>query len=183
MLVGAQHGASQAVVIATITRMDGLLLGAICAIVIREFRLSQRFVRRLPRMALTGLAAHLLFGMISGKLRALYTNNRSPPGGNLLFPARFSFRWRPRALRDAFKPFCAVAVSLKWGVCTDYTFITCRSFIAETDLVAIYAPGALRNLLLVRLRCLPIDDGNVLSDRKNQLSVFRKILPELEGSI
>lgn len=45
------HGASQAVALATITRMDGLLLGAVCAILVRHWRIPDRLVRRMPWFA------------------------------------------------------------------------------------------------------------------------------------
>jgi peptidoglycan/LPS O-acetylase OafA/YrhL len=57
------HGASQAVVMATVTRMDGLLLGAVCAIVIRRYRLPQRFIRLMPVIAGMGISSYILAAM------------------------------------------------------------------------------------------------------------------------
>jgi peptidoglycan/LPS O-acetylase OafA/YrhL len=59
------HGPSQAVALATITRMDGLLLGAVCAILVRRYRLPQRLVQRLPLLAGGGLAVYVLLAMTS----------------------------------------------------------------------------------------------------------------------
>jgi peptidoglycan/LPS O-acetylase OafA/YrhL len=59
----AAHGASQAVALATITRMDGLLLGAVCAILVRRYRLPAGFVRRLPMLSLGGLGAFLVLAL------------------------------------------------------------------------------------------------------------------------
>jgi peptidoglycan/LPS O-acetylase OafA/YrhL len=49
------HGASQAVSLATVTRMDGLLLGAVCAILIRRYSLPANWIRRFPWIAGAGL--------------------------------------------------------------------------------------------------------------------------------
>jgi peptidoglycan/LPS O-acetylase OafA/YrhL len=49
------HGASQAVSLATVTRMDGLLLGAACAILIRHVRLFTHFTGWAPWIAAAGL--------------------------------------------------------------------------------------------------------------------------------
>ena len=54
------HGPSQTVNIATVSRMDGLLLGAACAILIRHYRLPQRALPWLPRIAGAGLYAYVL---------------------------------------------------------------------------------------------------------------------------
>jgi len=59
----AGHGASQAVALATITRMDGLLLGAVCAIAVRRYRLPERLVRRLPLLASGGLMVYILLAL------------------------------------------------------------------------------------------------------------------------
>jgi len=59
------HGASQAVALATITRMDGLLLGAVCAILVRRYRLPERLVRRLPALASSGLILYVLMAVLA----------------------------------------------------------------------------------------------------------------------
>jgi peptidoglycan/LPS O-acetylase OafA/YrhL len=50
-----QHGPSQAVALATVTRMDGLIIGAICALLIRRYRAPVTITRRLPWIAAGGL--------------------------------------------------------------------------------------------------------------------------------
>ena len=59
------HGASVAVSMATLTRMDGLLLGSACAILIRQRHFPARLVRRLPIVAIGGVALHLVLAKTS----------------------------------------------------------------------------------------------------------------------
>jgi len=59
------HGASPAVEFATITRMDGLVLGAVCAILVREYRVPERFVRWMPAIAGVGLWLYLRANLTS----------------------------------------------------------------------------------------------------------------------
>jgi len=54
------HGASQAVALSTVTRMDGLLLGAVCAILVRHWRIPDRLVRRLPWLAGGGFYLYVM---------------------------------------------------------------------------------------------------------------------------
>ena len=49
------HGPSQAVALGTLTRMDGLLFGAVCAVLIRRYTLSPQFIRFAPWVASIGL--------------------------------------------------------------------------------------------------------------------------------
>ena len=58
------HGASMTVNIATITRMDGLLVGAACAVAVRQFRFSSRAVVLLPSISAFCLALYLVLGRI-----------------------------------------------------------------------------------------------------------------------
>lgn len=53
------HGASLPLAFATVTRMDGLLLGALCAILVRRTRLPGRLVSRLPLLIGAGLLLYL----------------------------------------------------------------------------------------------------------------------------
>jgi peptidoglycan/LPS O-acetylase OafA/YrhL len=54
------YGSSQTVALATLTRVDGLLLGAACAIVVRRYRLSSAVARRLLPLALGGMTVYLV---------------------------------------------------------------------------------------------------------------------------
>jgi peptidoglycan/LPS O-acetylase OafA/YrhL len=49
-----------AVVLATITRMDGLLLGAAIAIIVRRYRISQRMIKWIGVASIAGLAPYLV---------------------------------------------------------------------------------------------------------------------------
>jgi peptidoglycan/LPS O-acetylase OafA/YrhL len=49
------HGPSEAVAIATVTRMDGLLLGAVCAVLVRRCVFPERVLRALPVAGMCGL--------------------------------------------------------------------------------------------------------------------------------
>jgi peptidoglycan/LPS O-acetylase OafA/YrhL len=55
------HGSSVVLSTLTVTRMDGLLLGAACAVVVREFHLPRRVARVLP-----WIAAFLLATFVAG---------------------------------------------------------------------------------------------------------------------
>jgi peptidoglycan/LPS O-acetylase OafA/YrhL len=59
----AIHGPSQSVALATITRMDGLLLGAVCAILVRRYYLPDRLLRQLPVVASCGLITYLVMAI------------------------------------------------------------------------------------------------------------------------
>ena len=59
-----QHGPTLPVYFATVTRMDGLLLGAACAVVARQFRVPPQMVNAMPwfgAACLTAFAAGILF--------------------------------------------------------------------------------------------------------------------------
>jgi peptidoglycan/LPS O-acetylase OafA/YrhL len=60
------HGASQAVSLATATRMDGLLLGAVCAIVFRHYRVPAPHVRRMLLLAGVGLYLYTVLALRFG---------------------------------------------------------------------------------------------------------------------
>ena len=61
-----EYGPSQAVVIATISRMDGLLLGAVCAIVIRRYQIPGRFIQMCPFLIFIGLFSYIVMLLVSG---------------------------------------------------------------------------------------------------------------------
>jgi peptidoglycan/LPS O-acetylase OafA/YrhL len=61
-LVLAQ-GPSQAISLATVTRMDGLLLGAACAILVRRYPLSASALRRLPLAGGIGLYLYAVMAL------------------------------------------------------------------------------------------------------------------------
>jgi peptidoglycan/LPS O-acetylase OafA/YrhL len=61
-------GPSNVIYLATITRMDGLLLGAACAIAVRRFRFSPSTVAYLPIAAVTLLAVFLTINKSNGWL-------------------------------------------------------------------------------------------------------------------
>lgn len=63
----AGHGPSQAVAVATVTRMDGLLLGAACAILVRRYRIPQRFVTAMPMVWAGGLLIFLAGAIVYRK--------------------------------------------------------------------------------------------------------------------
>src|ERR1019366_5755327 len=59
------HGTSQMLYVATISRMDGLLFGAACAVLVRRFRIPRRAVSAMPwfsALCLTAYLAAVLFG-------------------------------------------------------------------------------------------------------------------------
>ncbi len=57
------HGPSQAVSLATVTIMDGLLLGAVCAILVRRYPLSASALRRLPWASGIGLYLYAILAL------------------------------------------------------------------------------------------------------------------------
>jgi peptidoglycan/LPS O-acetylase OafA/YrhL len=61
-------GPNDVIGLATITRMDGLLLGAACAVAIRRFRFSPLTVAYLPIAAVTLLAVFLTINKSNGRL-------------------------------------------------------------------------------------------------------------------
>jgi peptidoglycan/LPS O-acetylase OafA/YrhL len=64
------HGASVAVSLATVTRMDGLLLGAVCAILVRHWRIPDRLVRLMPKLAGMGLTIYVVLALRFGGSQA-----------------------------------------------------------------------------------------------------------------
>jgi peptidoglycan/LPS O-acetylase OafA/YrhL len=60
------HGPSQAVVMATVTRMDGLLLGAVCAILVRRYVFPRRVLGAFRVASAAGIWIFLLGMLFSG---------------------------------------------------------------------------------------------------------------------
>jgi len=60
-------GPSQVIVLATITRMDGLLFGAACAVAVRRFRFSRLTVTSLPMVAVASLAVFVAIHKLRGQ--------------------------------------------------------------------------------------------------------------------
>ena len=100
------HGPSQAVVMATVTRMDGLLLGAVCAIVVRRYRIPARLTRIMPLIAGLGLIGYLLAAMHSKNPERLMETLGFP-----LLAVCFSLLIVPVVLNDGGDGFLQVLLS------------------------------------------------------------------------
>jgi peptidoglycan/LPS O-acetylase OafA/YrhL len=70
------HGASPVVQYATITRMDGLLLGAACAVIVRHFHITRRTIGILPWVAMLFLTAFVArYHMVAYTARLAFTES------------------------------------------------------------------------------------------------------------
>jgi peptidoglycan/LPS O-acetylase OafA/YrhL len=63
------HGPSRALAFATITRMDGLILGAVCALVVRRFQLPRRVIGFLPSIGAFWLSGFVVGYQLAGDTR------------------------------------------------------------------------------------------------------------------
>lgn len=83
----SQHGANPMLYTATITRMDGLLFGAACAVIVRQYRVPRWAVEAMPWLSASFLAAYVAVVQFGNPRREDSTNLS---GGLALLAAGFA---------------------------------------------------------------------------------------------